>query len=248
MEQYPLEGKTALISGASQGLGYAMALVLARLGANIFTVSIGDDSRLKEEVEQCGRKYHSLTLSLTTQGACDQIMKEIMSVYGRVDILLNFAGMLKKMDTLELNMEDFNQTLQLNVTSTFLLSQSVIKQFMKQKEGGKIINASGVMPTNNNFIAYYTSKGAIEAMTRYLAYQYAKDDIQVNAISFGFMTTGTSLQSMDATHYDETILKDIPAGRWGTYKDVEGLVALLCCRKSNYITGLTIPVDGGYSL
>lgn len=248
MEQYPLEGKTALISGASQGLGYAMALVLARLGANIFTVSIGDDTRLKEEVKECGRNYQSMQVSLTTPGICDQVIKEALAAFGSIDLLLNFAGILKKEKTSTITQESLQQVLNINVISTFLLSQAVIKQFLKQGNGGKIINASGVLPTSFEYTSYYTSKGAIEAMTKILAKEYAKQDIQVNAISFGFMTTGTSLQSIDANHYDASILNEIPAKRWGTYKDVEGLLTLLCTRKSNYMTGLCIPIDGGYSI
>lgn len=249
MKEFDVSGKVALVSGASQGMGYAMALTLARHGADIFGVSIGDDQALKKEVESLGRNYHSLTISLTTPGAIHQLMKEVLAAYGHVDILLNFAGILKKAETLNVTRIEWNTAFDINVSAAFFLAQEVIKQFKTQGHGGKIINASGVLPLHTSeYCAYSSSKGAIEAMTKYLAYEFGKDDIQVNAITFGFMTTGTSLMSCDGGTYDESILKSIPAGRWGCYKDVDGLLLLLASAQSNYINGCCIPVDGGYSI
>lgn len=249
MEEFDLHEKVALISGASQGMGYAMALTLARHGADIFGVSIGDDSDLKKEVEAMGRRYHSITISLTTPGAIHTVIKEVLGAYGHVDILLNFAGITKKMDTLDMTKMDWNAVFDINVSAAFLLAKEVIQQFRMQGHGGKIINASGILPLHTSeYCAYSASKGAVEAMTRYLAMEFGKDDIQVNAITFGFMTTGTSLMSGDGNQYDDSILRDIPAKRWGCYKDVDGLLLLLASAQSNYITGACIPVDGGYSI
>ena len=141
-----LDGRVALVSGCSQGLGYACVRTLARHGADIFGVSIGDDSALKKEVEAMGRSYHSLTVSLTTPGSIHDVMKEVLAAYGHVDILLNFAGILKKEDTLEISRQAFQSALDINVTAAFTLSQEVIRQFIKQGHGGKIINASGILP------------------------------------------------------------------------------------------------------
>lgn len=247
--EFDLAGKVALVSGCSQGLGYACVCALARQGADIFGVSIGDDHSLKKEVEEMGRSYHSLTISLTTPGAINDVMKEVLAAYGHIDILLNFAGILKKEDTLEITRKAFQTALDINITAAFFLSQVVIKQFLKQGKGGKIINAGGILPYHTNeYSAYYVSKGAVEAMTRYLACEFSKDDIQINTISFGFMTSGSTLQRCDGEQYDTSILNDIPAKRWGCYKDAEGLVLLLASSKSNYITGACIPIDGGYSI
>lgn len=249
MEEFDLHNKVALVSGASQGMGYAMALTLARYGADIFGVSIGDDQDLKKEVEAMGRQYHSLTISLTTPGAIYTLMKEVLAAYGHIDILLNFAGIMKKEDTLNIHKQEWQMAMDINVNAAFILAQEVIKQFIKQGNGGKIINASGILPNHTSqYCAYYTSKGAIDAMTRYLAMEFGKDDIQVNAIVFGFMTTGTSLMAGDGNHYDESILHDIPAKRWGCFKDVDGLLLLLASKQSNYINGVCIPIDGGYSI
>lgn len=249
MKRFDLTGKVALVSGCSQGLGYACALTLARHGANIFGVSIGDDSDLKKEVEAYGVKYHSITLSLTTIDAMDTLMKEVLVAYGRVDILLNFAAVTKKEDTLTTSFQSWDSIMNINMKALFFLSQAVIKQFLKQGSGGKIINASSILPRDcNEYVVYSSSKGGIDAMTKALANQCAKDDIQVNAIQFGFMTTGTSLQAEENGHYNHSLLPQIPAGRWGTYKDVDGLLLLLASSASNYITGCTIPIDGGYSI
>ena len=110
-----LDGRVALVSGCSQGLGYACVRTLARHGADIFGVSIGDDSALKKEVEALGRSYHSLTVSLTTPGSIHDVMKEVLAAYGHVDILLNFAGILKKEDTLEISRQAFQSALDINL-------------------------------------------------------------------------------------------------------------------------------------
>ncbi len=250
MERFNLAGKVALVSGCSQGLGYACVLTLARSGADIFGISIGDDSALKKEVEQLGRTYHSLTLSLTTPGAIDTLMKEVLATYGHIDILLNFAGIVRKEETLKITPQTWDNVLDINLKACFFLSQAVIAQFLKQGHGGKIINASSILSTlsSNDYSAYSASKGGIEAMTRFLANEFSSHDIQVNAISFGYMTTGTSLQCKDDGEYDPAILERIPAKRWGCYKDVDGLLLLLASSASNYISGTIIPIDGGYSI
>lgn len=247
--EFDLCGKIALVSGCSQGLGYTCAQTLARHGADIFGVSIGDDSELKKEVEALGRTYHSLTISLTTPGAIHTLMKEVLAVYDHLDILLNFAGILKKEDTLTMTRQEWNTAFDINVSAAFILSQEVIKQFRKQAHGGKIINASGVLPYDTSeYCAYSASKGAIETMTKYMAHEFACDQIQINAINIGFMTCGNRLQSGDGGEIDSSILQKIPARRWGDEKDIEGLILLLASHASDYITGTCIPVDGGYSI
>ena len=146
MNCFDLTGKIALVSGCSQGLGYACVLTLARAGADIFGVSIGDDDALKKEVEALGRSYHSLTISLTTPGAMEQTMKEVLATYGHIDILLNFAGIVRKEKTLSVSEKDWDAVLNINLKTSFFLSQAVIAQYLKQGHGGKIINASSVMP------------------------------------------------------------------------------------------------------
>lgn len=249
MRRFDLHGKVALVSGCSQGLGYACVLTLARHGADIFGVSIGDDSNLKKEVEEYGVKYHSIVLSLTTPGAMDKIMKEVLVAYEHIDILLNFAGVVKKEETMHVNDDLWDSVMNVNVKASFFLSQAVIAQFLKQGHGGKIINASGILPKQyDDYTLYSISKGSIDAMTKTMAAQFAKDDIQINAIRFGFMTTGTSLQTDESGHYDHKMLEEIPAKRWGCYKDVDGLLLLLASSASNYMNGCIISIDGGYSI
>ena len=124
-----LYGKVALVSGCSQGLGYHAALALAKQGADIFGVSIGDDSSLKKAIEATGRNYHSFTISLTTPGAIHQVMKEALAAYGHIDILLNYAAILKKEETLELTKLEWNSAYDINVSAAFFLSLEVIRQF-----------------------------------------------------------------------------------------------------------------------
>lgn len=249
MKRFDLTGKVALISGCSQGLGYACALTLARHGADIFGVSIGDDDDLKKEVEAYGVRYHSMTVSLTSPNGIHELMKEVKSVYNHIDILLNFAGIIKKEDTLTCTPDAWDITMNVNSKAPFFLSQAVIAQFLKQDTGGKILNASSILPKEySEYVSYCASKGSLEAMTKSLALQYAKNNIQINALRFGFMTTGTSLQRSSDGHYDHSLLNHIPAQRWGSYKDVDGILLLLVSSASDYITGCSIAIDGGYSI
>lgn len=244
-----LYGKVALVSGCSQGLGYQAALALAKQGADIFGVSIGDDSALKKAVEDCGRNYHSITISLTTPGAIHQLMKEVLAVYGHIDILLNYAAILKKEETLALTKLEWNSAYDINVSAAFFLSLEVIRQFQKQGHGGKIINATGILPRHTSeYCAYAISNGAIEAMTHYLAMEFGKDNIQINAIKYGFMSCGNTLQTGEKNQEDTSLLASIPASRWGCDEDGNGLIILLASNAGDYITGVCIPVDGGYSI
>ena len=247
--EFDLHGKTALVSGCSQGLGFECVKILAKHGANVYGVSIGDDSELKEIVSQYDGNYESSTLSLTTPGAIRSVVQEAKSKYSHIDILLNFASSLKKDDTLSITKSEWSNAMDINVHAAFFLSQEVIKVMIEQHTGGKIINASGVLPFDTTqFCSYYTANGALEAMTKYLAYEFAPNNIQINAISFGFMDFGTKLQQCLGNEDDTSILHRIPAKRWGTPKDIEGLVLLLSSSQSDYITGACIPIDGGYSI
>ena len=135
------------------------------------------------------------------------------------------------------------------MTAAFTLSQEVIRQYISQGHGGKIINASGILPYGTNeYCAYFTSKGAVEAMTKYMAHEFAGQNIQINAITLGFMNEGNKLQSGEGQQDDVSILQDIPAGRWGTWEDLDGLLLVLCSAAGSYINGACIPLDGGYSI
>lgn len=246
---FELDGKVALVSGCSQGIGYVCAKILAAHGADIFGVSIGDDTALKKEIEEMGRQYHSLTISLSTANAIHTLMKETLAAYGKIDILVNFAATLKRDKTLHITKHEWSDAFHINVASVFFLSQEVIKQFQKQATGGKIINASGILPFDTNeYITYYTCKGAIEAMTRYLALEFAKDHIQVNSIAFGYMDIGSKLQQTNGNENDISILQRIPAGHWGTKQDIHGALLLFASSYSDYITGACLALDGGYAI
>lgn len=249
MMDIDLHGKVALISGCSQGLGFECVTLLASHGADIYGVSIGDDRELNEIVKSYGRTYYSSTISLTTPGAIRNVVESANAHFGHIDILLNFAGVLKKDDTLSITKSEWLSAMDINVNAAFFLTQEVIKVMKKHHTGGKIINASGILPFDTSeYCTYYTGKGAMDAMTKYLAYEFASDHIQINAIVFGFMSMGAKLQQCLANEEDTSILHRIPAKRWGTRQDIEGIVLLLSSSYSDYITGACIPCDGGYSI
>lgn len=248
-EYIDLSGKVALISGCFQGLGYAAAVALAKCGADIFSVGIGDDTALRVEIERLGRRYASIHCDFESDIAIHNAMDAVLAEYHHIDIMLNYAALVHKTKTLNSAHEAWDEIVTHNVKSIFFLSQAVIKQFMRQNKGGKIINVSSLMAhvSSDEYAAYTACKGAMEALTRSLANEYGKYSIQVNAIAPGFMISGTRLQQKPNGDFDSTLKERIPARRWGTYKDIEALTILLSSKGSDYINGCIIPLDGGYS-
>lgn len=248
MELFNLEGKLAIVTGAGTGLGKGMAIGLAEAGADIVGIGPSAMTETKEEVEKIGRKFLEIQADLSKTDDVDKIIKEILNNYKKIDILVNNAGTIRREDAIDYKEEDWDYILNLNLKTVFFLSQKVAKQFLKQGTSGKIINIASMLSFQGGIRvpAYTASKSGVMGITKALANEWAKYNINVNAIAPGYMATDNTKQIRDDKKRSEEILSRIPAGRWGTPEDLVGTAIFLSSDASNYINGHTIAVDGGW--
>lgn len=248
LDRFKLDGKVAIVTGANTGLGQGMCIALAEAGAKVVGVARRDCEETKEKVEEAGGEFYAIKADLSTMEPIDRIVRETVEKYGRIDILVNNAGIIKREDAMEYTEDEWDCVVFLNQKFVFFLSQAVAKQFVKQGEGGKIINIASMLSYQGGIRvpAYTASKSAIMGLTKALANEWASKNINVNAIAPGYMeTNNTKALRSDASRNDE-IVDRIPAKRWGTPDDMMGAVVFLASDASAYVNGFTLAVDGGW--
>ncbi len=245
---FNLNGKVAIVTGTSRGLGKAMAIALAKAGANIVGVGVSDMSETKEEIQKIGRQFLEIKADLTNTKSVDKIVSETVKKFGGIDILVNNSGTIRREDAINYKEKDWDDILSLNLKTLFFLSQKVAKQFMKQETGGKIINIASMLSFQGGIRvpAYTASKSGVMGLTKALANEWAKYNINVNAIAPGYMATDNTKQIREDEKRSQEILDRIPAGRWGTPEDLAGTVVFLASKASDYVNGHTLAVDGGW--
>lgn len=243
-----LNGKVAIVTGTSRGLGKAMAIALAKAGANIVGVGVSDMSETKEEIQKIGRQFLEIKADLTNTKSVDKIVSETVKKFGGIDILVNNSGTIRREDAINYKEKDWDDILNLNLKTLFFLSQKVAKQFMKQETGGKIINIASMLSFQGGIRvpAYTASKSGVMGLTKALANEWAKYNINVNAIAPGYMATDNTKQIREDEKRSQEILDRIPSGRWGTPEDLAGAVVFLASKASDYVNGHTLAVDGGW--
>lgn len=249
LDQFQLNGKVAIVTGSSQGLGQGMAISLAEAGADVFGVdytSNGDET--KAAVEALGKKYHHFQANLMTIEPVNAIVEEVVKAFGRVDILVNNAGTIRREDALNFSEKDWDDVMNLNLKTVFFLSQAVAKQYIAQESGGKIINIASMLSYQGGIRvpSYTASKSGIMGITRAMANEWAKYNININAIAPGYMETANTAPLRQDEQRTQAISERIPAGRWGTPKDLQGPIVFLASEASSYVNGYTIAVDGGW--
>lgn len=249
LDDLKLTGKVALVTGAAQGLGQGYAIALAQAGADIVALDLTDVTETGKAVTALGRRFYSIQCNLRDASAQDlnEIVNEIVAQLGRVDILVNNAGIIRRAPALEFNEKDWDDVLQINLKATFFLSQAAARVMVKQG-GGKIINIASMLSFQGGIIvpSYTASKSAIAGLTRALANEWAKYNINVNAIAPGYIATANTAPLRADPIRNQAILDRIPAGRWGTPEDLQGIVVFLASAASNYMHGAIVPVDGGW--
>lgn len=246
---FGLEGKKAIVTGARRGLGRGMAFGLHKAGAEVVLIDISNEiEKTKQEFAGSEAKVHALTGDLSNREERQRVFQDAVKLLGgELDILVNAAGINVKGPSVEFPLESWDQTLEINLTAVFDLCRFAGEVMVKQKSG-KIINIGSLTSFigHINGAAYSASKGAIAQLTKSLSNEWAKYGIQVNAIAPGCMETEmTKSLSSENERYAE-LTSRIPAGRWGTPEDLEGITVFLSSEASNYITGTVIPVDGGF--
>jgi 2-dehydro-3-deoxy-D-gluconate 5-dehydrogenase len=249
LDMFKLDGKVALITGAGQGLGQGMALGLAEAGADIAGLDrIGCEGTC-ESIRAMGRKYHESIVDLREASVNDlkKVVERIVNEMGRIDILVNNAGTIRRTPAIDFSETDWDDVLQINLKAAFFLSQAVGRVMISQG-GGKIINIASMLSFQGGITvpSYTASKSGIAGITRALANEWAKHNINVNAIAPGYMATDNTAALRADPNRSTSILDRIPAGRWGTPDDLKGAVVFLASSASDYMHGAIIPVDGGW--
>ncbi len=248
MHTFSLEGKVAIVTGSRVGLGKAIAVSLAKAGADIIGVGNNAMKETEEEVTKLGKKFYFVKADLLSTEPIERIVKETVDHLGRIDILVNNAGIIRREDSLEFTEKDWDDVMNINIKSLFFLSQAVAKQFVAQESGGKIINIASMLSFQGGVRvpSYTASKSGVKGITMLLANEWAKYNINVNAIAPGYMATNNTAALRSDPKRSAEILSRIPANRWGTPEDLGGTAVFLASEASNYVNGYTIAVDGGW--
>jgi len=249
METNSLEGRVALITGASRGLGKAMALSLGQAGARLALVSRDVEalSTTATEARQLGAEAEIFRTNVTQEQEVRQLERDVLTRFGGVDILINNAGINVRKNVVDFTLEEWNSVIQTNLTSAFLLCRSFVPQ-MKGRGYGRIINIASIMSHISlaGRSAYSASKAGLLGFTRALALELASDGVTVVAISPGPFATEMNTALMNDPEKSAQFLSRIPLGRWGDVREVGGLALFLCSPDAAFITGSDIVIDGGW--
>jgi len=245
---FSLEGKLAVVTGASQGIGLAIAESLARAGADIIGVSYDmpeGASAVRTVVEALGRKFTPLCADFSVR---EQVTELAEDLAGRgVDILINNGGTIRRAPAAEHSDEDFDYVVDVNLRSTFILSREVGRSMM-QRGQGKIVNTASLLSFQGgvNVPGYAASKSAVAGLTKALANEWAPKGVNVNAVAPGYVATANTKDLRADAERSREILDRIPAGRWAQPEDIAGAVLFLCSHAADYVHGIILPVDGGW--
>jgi len=247
-ELFDLKGKVAIVTGASRGLGRGMAIGLARAGANVVVTDILDTKETVDEVKKLGREALGIKVNVTKKSDVEAMVQQTLEKFGMVDILVNNAGILRIEPTEDMKEEDWDKVLAINLKGQFLCAQEVGKHMIKQKSG-KIINMSSIAGKfgNPQSAAYNASKAGVILLTKTLAIDWGKHNIQVNAICPGAFYTPMTEESFKDENLVQMIKTSVPLGRYGEPEDLVGTVIYLASEASNYVTGHALVVDGGWT-
>ena len=245
---FSLAGKVALVTGANTGLGQGIAVALAEAGADVAIAGFVPPTETLAILAKLGRKTVDINANLMTIEPVGRIVEETVKGLGKIDILVNNAGLIRRADSVEFSEKDWDDVMNVNIKSAFFLSQAVGKQFIAQGTGGKIINIASMLSFQGGIRvpSYTASKSGIAGITRLLANEWASQNINVNAIAPGYMSTDNTAQLRADEDRSAAILARIPAGRWGLPSDLAGTAIFLASSASDYVNGAIIPVDGGW--
>jgi 2-dehydro-3-deoxy-D-gluconate 5-dehydrogenase len=252
MNLFDLSGKVAIVTGGNGGIGLGMARGLAAAGSKIAIVGRNAEkshAAASQLAEDSGVETITVTADVSVEDDCNRIAREVSAHFGRIDILFNNAGINIRKPPQEMSLEEWHKVMDINLTSAFLLSKAVYPA-MKAVGGGKIVNIGSMTSIFGASFApaYASSKGGIVQLTKSQALAWAADNIQVNAILPGWFDTElTQKARREISGLNERVLSRIPIGRWADPDDMAGTAVWLASAASDYVTGIAVPVDGGYT-
>jgi len=248
LNTFDLQGLVAIVTGCNTGLGQGMAIGLAKAGCHIVGINRSDASDTQAKIEASGRRYLGLQADLGRTDEIPSLIDKTLGEFGRIDVLVNNAGMIRRDDALTFSLEDWDEVMNVNLRTTFFLSQAVARQFIAQGSGGKIINIASMLSYQGGIRvpSYTASKSGVLGITRLMANEWARHGINVNAIAPGYMATNNTEALRADEQRNQEIIDRIPATRWGNADDLMGPVVFLASRASDYVNGHSLAVDGGW--
>ncbi len=248
LDWFRLDGRIALVTGASRGIGAAIAIALAEAGAD---VACHGNSRSPGEtcaaVAERGRRASALAGDLSDTSVPERLVQETVREFGRIDILVNNAGTVRRAPAVEYPLEDWDHILEVNLSSIFRLSRAAGRHMLAQ-EFGKIVNIASLLSFQGGITvpAYAAAKGGVAQLTKALANEWASRNVNVNAIAPGYTVTDNTTALRQDAMRSRQILERIPAGKWGDPEDMAGAAVFLCSEASRYVHGHVLVVDGGW--
>lgn len=245
---FDLTGKSAIVTGASSGIGQGIAVALAQAGARIAGVARSAQDETARRVTAAGSDHLAITADLATIEPVERILDETIAWAGCADILVNNAGIIRRADPLEFSEKDWDDVINVDLKSVFFLARAFAKRAVARDGGGKIINVASILAYVGGIRvpSYTASKHGVAGLTKLLANEWAAKGINVNAIAPGYVRTDATQALQDDPARSKALLSRIPAGRWGEPEDMGGAAVFLASRASDYCHGTILVVDGGW--
>lgn len=244
IDPFRLDGLRALVTGANTGIGQAIAQSLAERGAHVLVAGRSDTSNTCARIVDAGGSAEGIRLDLSLP----QVAAARLAEFGTLDILINNAGIIRREDSVDYSVTDWDDVMNVNLKAVFLMCQSFARLAMAQGAGGRIVNIASLLSFQGGVRvpAYTASKHGVLGLTRILANEWAACGINVNAIAPGYIATNNTAALREDAKRSAEILGRIPMGRWGSPSDIGGCVAFLCSPAAAYVTGAVLNVDGGW--
>jgi len=248
MSPFDLTGRVAMVTGANTGLGQAIAVGLARAGADIVAVGRSTPTETAALVEAEGRVFHAIAADLSSTAPVADVVTQAIAAAARIDILVNNAGIIRRADSLDFSENDWDAVMDTNLKTVFFLSQAVARTWVEGDRGGKIINICSMLSFQGGIRvpSYTASKSGLAGLTKLLACEWASRGINVNGIAPGYFATNNTEALRADENRNRDILARIPAGRWGDPSDLSGAAVFLASDAANYVHGTVLAVDGGW--
>jgi len=248
LDKFKLDGKVALVTGASRGLGQAIAIGLAEAGADLALVDILEMDETQKKIKVLGRKTVVIKADLSSIKNVGPIVESAVNEFDKINILVNNAGIIRRAPLTDFTEKDWDDVININQKTLFFLTQAVAKVMIEKGQGGKVINIASLLSFQGGILvpSYTASKSAVMGLTRLMANELAPHGINVNAIAPGYMATDNTAPLRADEKRNKAILERIPAGRWGKPEDLQGIAVFLASEASDYMQGYTVAVDGGW--